>query len=283
MMLVWSTLSFADENVTPPEGATDAASTSMVVGPSDISINGMATLKLPEKFGFIPKDEAIKILEEMGNGSDYEVEGLIMSLEEGEANKGFVVVSYVESGYIKDDDAKDWNADDLISSIKEGTEAMNKERVARGYPEIEVIGWIAPPSYDATTHQLVWSAESADKGEAGTTHGVNYNTYVLGREGYISLNLVTDTDNIDALKPTAQLLLDSMSFDSGKSYADFDAGTDKVAEYGLAALVAGVAAKKLGFFALIAAFAIKFAKLIGVALVGGWYLLRGFFGKKEAE
>jgi len=46
-----------------------------------------------------------------------------------------------------------------------------------------------------------------------------------------------------------------------------------VAEYGLAALVVGVGAKKLGLFALIAAFVAKFAKvaiLAAVALGGGF-------------
>ncbi len=290
-MLVALTVLFASWLYAAPEDgvpksevdtAYEAANKAMVKGPKDISILAQATLKLPENFGFIPKQQAIDLLASMGNGMDDQVEGIVIPL--GKVDQGFFVVSFNDSGYIKDDDALNWNPDDLLESLKEGTEMSNKERVAIGFPEVEVLGWITPPSYDLLTHKLVWSAELTQKdAPADEAHGINYNTYVLGREGYISLNLVTDSQNIDALKPVAHDLLGAMSFNTGKQYTDFNENTDRIAEYGLAALVAGVAAKKLGFFALMAAFVLKFAKFIGVAAVGLWYLLKGFFGRKQAE
>ena len=66
----------------------------------------------------------------------------------------------------------------------------------------------------------------------------------------------------------ARQLLEAVDFNSGKRYGDFNSSTDKVAAYGLAALVAGVAAKKLGLLALLAATVIKFAKIIVVAVAG---------------
>jgi uncharacterized membrane-anchored protein len=63
-------------------------------------------------------------------------------------------------------------------------------------------------------------------------------TYALGREGYISMNLVTDVAAVERLKPTVQTLLTNLNFDDGKRYSDFNASTDKVAEYGLAAFLA---------------------------------------------
>jgi uncharacterized membrane-anchored protein len=51
-----------------------------------------------------------------------------------------VVVSYVKEGYIKDDDAKHWDADALLNTIRDGAEEANKDRVARGFPEMQVIG-----------------------------------------------------------------------------------------------------------------------------------------------
>ncbi|MFX8527654.1 DUF2167 domain-containing protein, partial [Acinetobacter baumannii] len=64
------------------------------------------------------------------------------------------------------------------------------------------------------------------------------------------------------------VLLSALNFNEGKRYADFNASTDKVAEYGLAALVGGLAAKKLGMFALAAGFFAKFAKVILLAGAG---------------
>ncbi len=247
--------------------AYQAAVAALKKGPVDVPIAGQATLKVPEGHGFIPAAEARQLLRAWGNHPDDQDQGMIVPVADKKAD-WFVVVSYMNAGYIKDDDARDWKADELLSSIREGTEETNKERKARGIPEMEIIGWVEKPLYDAATRRLVWSLSSRDKGApAGDVPGINYNTLALGREGYISMNLVTDLNAVEALKPTAKLFLSGLEFDQGKRYGDFNASTDKVAEYGLAALVAGVAAKKLGLLAVIAAFFVKFAKIIGVAVV----------------
>ena len=74
-----------------------------------------------------------------------------------------------------------------------------------------------------------------------------------------------------------------MQFKPGKTYADYQPGTDKLAEYGLAALIGGIAVKKLGLLALAAGFFIKFAKLIAVGVVAGGALLRKFFGGRKND
>jgi uncharacterized membrane-anchored protein len=244
-----------------------AARAVMKEGPADVKLIDQATLHLPEGFVFIPKNEAMRVLKSMGNRPSPETLGMIFPVKDGE--NWFLVARYVASGYIKDDDAKDWNADDLLKSIKEGTELANAERKQRGISEMEVVGWVERPAYDASSHRLVWSLSSRDKGApAAAEQGVNYNTYMLGREGYVSMNLVTGLDLVESQKPIARTLLAALEFDKGKGYGDFNASTDRVAEYGLAALVGGVAAKKLGLFALLAAFAAKFAKLLIFGLLG---------------
>ena len=261
------------------KAATEAAKAVAKEGPADIPLKDQATLKLPEGYVFIPQPAADQLLKAMGNGSDPRRMGIIFP----KGSSAFVVARYYDAGYVKDEEAKDWKADELLKGLKEGTEEGNKERAQLGVPPMEVVGWVQPPAYDAATHRLVWSVETRDKNATDEApRGINYNTYVLGREGYLSLNLVTSKDAIDKDKDIAATLLKSTDFNSGKTYADFNASTDKVAEYGIAALVAGVAAKKLGFFALIAAFALKFAKLIGVAVIGLIAAVRGIFKKKPA-
>jgi uncharacterized membrane-anchored protein len=117
---------------------------------------------------------------------------------------------------------------------------------------------------------------------ADEVQGVNYNTYALGREGYFSLNLVTNLDQLGRHQPAAHGLLAALQYDAGKRYEDFNASTDHVAEYGIAALVAGVAAKKLGLLAVALAFVAKFAKVIFVAVAGGGAVLTKFWRKKPA-
>ena len=113
---------------------------------------------------------------------------------------------------------------------------------------------------------------------------MNYNTDLRGRDGYFSLNFFTTADEIDAQRSIARDLFAHLSFVPGKRYEDFNDSTDKTAAYGLAALVVGgLAAKKLGLFALAVAFALKFAKIIGVAVIGLVVGIRKFFqGRKAA-
>lgn len=149
---------------------------------------------------------------------------------------------------------------------------------------LEITGWAQEPTYAADTHRLVWAMKSREVGApANEPAGVNYNTYALGREGYMSLNLVTGLDDLPKYKADAQQLLGALEFDNGKRYADFNASTDHVAEYGLAALVLGVGAKKLGLLAVIGAFFLKFAKIIVLAVVGFGGAIMKFFGRKKSE
>jgi uncharacterized membrane-anchored protein len=268
---------------TPPENpAWTEAKAVAKAGPADIAIAGQATLHLPADRVFIPQPQAGKLLTAMGNpGQHSELAGLIFPKGEGE---WFATLRYIASGYVKDGDAKEWKADELLASYKEGTEASNEERRKMGVPAIEITGWAEPPAYEATQHRLVWAMSSKEKGAPSDANlGVNYNTYALGREGYLSLNFITDLRDLPAQKPDAKALLGALEFDKGKRYEDFDASTDHVAEYGLAALVVGVGAKKLGLFAVIFAFVAKFAKIILLAVAGfGAALVKIFKRDKPA-
>ena len=249
-------------------------------GPADIAIAGQATLHLPAGRVFIPQPQAGKLLTAMGNpGTHNELSGLIFPKGEGE---WFATLRYIASGYVKDGDAKEWKADELLSSFKEGTEASNEERKKMGVPALEIIGWAEPPAYESPSHRLVWAMSSKEKGAPDNANlGVNYNTYALGREGYMSLNFVTGLKDLPAQKPDAKALLGALEFDKGKRYEDFDSSTDHVAEYGLAALVVGVGAKKLGLLAVIFAFAAKFAKIIFLAVVGFGAAITKFFKRDK--
>jgi len=250
--------------------ARDAARAAIERGPVTVRLRDQAQLELPQGFGFIPQKEATALLGAMGNGPGPDLLGLIVPL--GEA-RWFVVANYDPSGYVKDDDARHWDAEKLLQNLKDGTEAGNAARAKVGVPPLKVTRWIEPPAYSADSHRLIWSAEAQRKDGVAEDPTVNYNTYVLGREGFISLNLITSASGIDADKAAAHVLLSAVSFNDGKRYGDFNSSTDKVAAYGLAALVAGVAAKKIGLLALLAATVVKFAKVIAVAVAAAIAIL----------
>src|SRR5690242_10270214 len=181
------------------KAAFEAARKVMQSGPTDIKLTDQATLHLPKGFVFVPQSEAQRVLRSMGNSPSEDLLGMIFP-QEGDSS-WFMTARFIKSGYIKDDDAKEWNADDLLKNLREGTEAGNTERTKRGIPAIEVVGWVQSPTYDAATHRLVWSASTRPKDTPqGGEQGVNYNTYLLGREGYVSMNLVTELKTVESEK-----------------------------------------------------------------------------------
>lgn len=266
------------------KAAQEAAAKVLQYGPATIDIQDQAKLALPAGTGFVPPAEAARYMRSLGNRVDEKA--LVGIIVPTEGSGGWMSLLSVEKdGYVRDDDAKDWKADDILKSLREGTEAANTERKQQGIAEIEVTGWAEVPHYDPATHKLVWSAIVGEKGGKNSPAdlSVNYRTLALGRDGYLSLTLVSQLDQLQQHKPVAQQLLAAISFNDGKRYSDFNATTDHVAEYGLAALVAGVAVKKLGLFALAAAFFAKFFKVILLALVAFGAAFKKFFsGKPKA-
>jgi uncharacterized membrane-anchored protein len=260
--------------------AWQAASKAGIDGAADVTLIDQATLKLPAGYFFVPKAEGLRVLRALGNVvDDATFVGLVVGKRQGD--RWIVVIRYIKEGYIKEDDAKNWNADDLLKNISEGVEEANKDRVARGFPEMQVVGWIEPPTYDAGSHRLVWSLLGKDKGQPDNTpKNVNYNTYALGRDGYFSLNLLSGSERISTEKAIAHELLSDLTYNTGKRYEDFSASTDRIAEYGLLALVGGVAVKKLGLLALASALVLKFAKIIILGAIAVWAAIVKFFRRK---
>lgn len=260
--------------------AVDAVHATKKDGPTSVRLGEQATLDVPEHFAFVPAEAAAKLMRAMGNQTDDGFMGMVI----GDNMSGFITVRFDKAGYIKDDDARDWNADELLQNLKDGTEAGNETRRAQGIPEFTVDGWVEAPHYQAGNHRLVWSARLRDK-VATSDHaspGVNYNTYLLGREGYVSMNLVTDLAGVEAQKPIAHQMLDNLHFVEGKRYEDFNASTDDVAAYGLAALVGGVAAKKLGLLATVGIFLAKFWKIALIAVIGFGAGIKKLFARKQS-
>ncbi len=249
-------------------------------GPADIALLDQAVLKLPADNFFVPKAEGARFMRALGNTvNEPSFLGLILGTKPND--RWMVVTQYIKEGYIKDDDAKNWNADDLLQNLKDGTVNANKDRAARGFGELEIDGWVEPPAYDSATHRLVWSLLAKLKGKPDSAEkDVNYNTYALGRDGYFSLNLLTASTRIDTDKSAVHDLLAALSYNAGKGYEDFNSSTDHIAEYGVAALIGGVVAKKLGLLALIGVFVVKFAKVIAIAVAAFGAGIWKFFRRK---
>lgn len=242
-------------------------------GPSEGAIGSKAKIQIPNGFSFLDERNTRRFLELMGNPPR---DGHYMIAP---ANiDWFAVFSFDPVGYVKDDEKIDAAA--LLDSLKEGDGPGNEERKRLGMAPIYTDGWHVPPHYDAGTKRLEWGMRLRD--EKGGIH-VNYTSRLLGRSGVMSAVLVSSPQTLNDDMNSFNGALAGYQFVAGEQYAEFKQG-DKIAEYGLAALVVGgaaAAAAKAGLFKSLGKF---LWVIIGGALMGGWALLKKFFGrKKEAK
>ena len=229
-------------------------------GPATGDLGAIAQVRIPDGFVFLNAGGTGKLLTDLQNIVSGDELGLI-----GPAGlPWFVVFQYDATGYVRDDEKGSLNADKMIDNIRRSDEAGNKERASRGWPAMRTVGWAIPPHYDEKTQNLEW----AIKFKTEDRISVNHNTRILGRGGVMRVTLVCGPDELEATLPGFKKLLADYAYKSGNKYAEFRAG-DKVAEYGLSALVAGGAAA----VALKSGLLAKFWKgIVFAALAAGSFL-----------
>ena len=249
----------------------------------DITLpNKVATLHLGANYRYLDPANAEKVLVAWGNPPGHETQGAIVPsdvdpfTEEGWA----VFLTYEDDGHVDDSEAAEIDYDDLLKDMQQGTEDANAERTKAGYPEIHLVGWAEPPHYDATAKKLYWAQHL--RGSTGQ-NSLNYDVRVLGREGVLSMNAVAGMAQLEEVRQDMRPLIEIAEFNEGYRYAEFNPKTDRMAEYGLGALIAGGVAAKLGLFGKLFALLLAFKKfvIIGLIAIGGF--VAKMLGRKKDE
>jgi uncharacterized membrane-anchored protein len=246
------------------------------VGPGKATIGNQAEIEVPEGARFTGAEGTRKLLELMHNPTDGSELGLLTT----NTLDWFVVFEYEDIGYVKDADKEKLDAAEILDALRKGNEAGNEERKKRGWSAISIVGWHTAPFYNKETNNLEWCI----KGSADGHDIINYNTRILGRGGVMSANLLVAPEELDATLPNVKSILKGFSYVQGQKYSEWKSG-DKIAKYGLSALVVGGAvglAAKMGLLAKIAASLGKLWKVVIVGVLGALAALKGFiFGKKK--
>jgi uncharacterized membrane-anchored protein len=233
----------------------------LISGPATVPLGSVARVELPVGYMFMDGNTYRAMLKAEGEP----VNGTELGLLRATNAHWSVIFEFADTGFVKDDEKDKLDADRILADIKRGNDAANKERVRAGNPPIEVVGWDIPPKYDSTTHNLEWAIRGSVEGRAI----LNYNTRLLGRKGVMEVVLVVAPEQLGETLPKFRELLTGYTFQTGQTYAEYRPG-DKLAKYGLGALVVGgaaVGAAKLGVFAWLAVLFKKGFKLIIVAFV----------------
>jgi uncharacterized membrane-anchored protein len=241
-----------------------------------------ARFKLGSDYRYLEKADARRVLEELwGNPPDDTVLGMIVPRSAPlDSDKSWaVVVTFSDEGYVSDEDAAKTDYDELLSEMKAASKEENSQRKSAGFGTVELVGWAVPPRYDASSKKLYWAKELKFEGAEQNT--LNYDVRVLGRRGFLSLNAVANMSELGLVQRGMQDLLPTADFNSGARYADYNESTDKVAGYGIAALIGGGIAAKSGLLAKIGALLLAGKKLIIFLVIGLFAFIGRLFGRKN--
>jgi uncharacterized membrane-anchored protein len=187
----------------------------------------------------------------------------------------FAVFEFDDGGYVKDDEKESLDGDAILSSLKKGNEHGNRERKERGWEAIYLDGWQVAPHYDEQTKNLTWATRLHDESNSQV---LNHSVRLLGRGGVMSVDLVVSPDYYDQALPVFDAVVGDFEYKSGHAYGEWREG-DKIASYGLTALVAGGAGAALVKTGVLQ----KFGKAILVALAAGVAAVRKFFFGKGKD
>lgn len=203
-----------------------------ITGPQHVELGHDCQIELPAGTVLLEHDEAKKIIERGGGHAD-NIVAMIFPI--GDDNQTWEMsIDYDDVGYVSDKDADELDPAALLKQYQEGTEQDNQQKRALGKPELFLDGWNELPKYDKTSRRLVWGFNA----HTIKRPNVNYFTRILGRNGYMSVDLIDSPDRMQLAKQQAAGVIGSTSFKTGATYADHKQG-DKDSGMGLKALVLG--------------------------------------------
>lgn len=243
-------------------------------GPVTGALGTMAEVSIPEGYFFVDGEGTRKFLELNENLTNGKELGTIASND----FKWFVVFEYSDIGHVKDDEKGDLDAEALLNALREGNEAGNRTKRARGWRTLTLTGWAQPPKYDPASNNLEWAPQFQD--DLDKSMAVNHFIRLLGREGVMEVSLVTSPEDYAKNLADTRTLLAGYSFKAGHKYSEFRQG-DKIAAIGLAGLITGgavAAAAKTGLLAKLFKGGGKLIVAAGAALAAG---LAKLFGRKK--
>jgi len=219
-------------------------------GPMLGLIGNQAKIQIPEGYGFLSQSSIKRFIEMNQNIPDGSEQGALAPWNDEES--WFLLFSFEDIGYVKDDEGKSLDAEKLLQSFQEGTRQANEERRKRGWPTMEVDGWSTNPYYEAVGHHLEWGLLGHSVESDGSQMVVvNHHIKVLGRHGVMDLAIIGNPEEMTSAVSQVRSLLSGMEFVQGRRYEEFIKG-DKVAAVGLTGLIVGgaaVAAAKSGLLA----------------------------------
>ena len=272
--LLWSTTAFAQEaSLTQEEeeliAQLQADSIKGQTGAIQLP-SANCTLNVPEGFVFLGPYDSKHLLVDYWSNPEDRLNGVLGTMVKGDTGIFYnvetaYVVSYDNCGYVSDKDAISIDYDALLKDMQEGVEEENKNNHTG--QRWELLGWGWHPTYDNQKKVLAWSKHYRIDGEQEV---LNYDVRVLGKAGFVVITAVASPDAKGQLMADNAAIINSVKYNDGFRYSDFNPETDHVAEWTIGGLIAGKVLAKAGVWAILA----KFSKIIIIAVIGFFATIR---------
>lgn len=199
-------------------------------GPAQGAISGVATIKIADDEQFLGSAATSQFLQLLGYPPSQD--SFVLAKKDLSWASAF---RFYRDGYVRDDDEIDPNL--LLKQLEENNQRSNEERKKQGLEPLYLDGWFVPPRYDVQTHQLEWGTRIRDE---NGSHVANFTSRLLGRNGVMTVILISSPENIEHNIAQFRSTLKGFSYNSGEKYMEFRQG-EKMAGYRLSALVVGEA------------------------------------------
>jgi uncharacterized membrane-anchored protein len=256
-----------------------------IQGPALGKLGDMAQIQIPKGFSFFEQKDMKEFQEKTHNL--YSGDELGVLYDPDKAHGYIALFEFEDTGYIKDAAGEKLDPASMWKTMVENNDQANENRKKNKWDEIGMVRWEKEPQYNPKTQRLEWAVRLKEKND----EFVNFNTRILGRKGVMRVVLVPYSADLSKVLPDFNQAIAGFSYTSGNKYAEWTTG-DKVADFGLAALVvggAGALAAKTGLLAklwgVIALWALKLWKLlvVGIAALSGFFkrLWAKLTGKNE--
>lgn len=245
-----------------------------------------ATIHVPQGYMYLDKKQTQHLISDFWNNlQDDDILGclaidtahLFMEIETA------FLIYFDKCGYVKDDDANSIDYDDMLEGMQKSAKENSQMRIENGLDGYDLVGWAERPYYDKDLKVLHWAKQLRFYNDEDTSNILNYDIRVLGKDGYMILQAVSDMEELPNIKAASNQIISSIQFDEGYTYNDFDPTKDKIAEWTIGGLIAGNILAKAGIFTKLGILLAKFWKIILVAIVAIGAFFKKIFGKKEDD
>lgn len=179
--------------------------------PAEVRLGAHASLRLPQGFVWADPEETKRFLIASGNPPSGQELAIVGPVD----LNWFAVFSfdgYDTMGFVR---GRTPDVDAIIAALRRGNDEANAERGKQGQTTLDLVDWAERPHFDPVNKNLEWSLHTM---ESGGREVANFFTFYLGRDGVMSIELVTSPKTLRHDQAVVKGLLRGFRFLPGRAH-----------------------------------------------------------------